>query len=137
MSCLRPTVSALPTLACVAALALTACGPTFHPRPAAEVATWREVDPNVLAARLHERQPMPVPSDATKSELTAAATRRVKVALRLCVDHAGELARVDVVESSKFPSFDRDISQVVERWRFRAGDDDQCTRLVIDYTQHH
>ncbi len=132
-----PSSRYVPVLAFAAVVILGgACGssPRGTTRTPAEVATWPEVAPDVLAARVHDGIRRPVPTDRTKAEIARNGQRRLAGQFRLCVDASGDVAAVQTATSSGMPAFDVDIRADLLSWTFEPGEA-ACTTLTIQYVQ--
>jgi hypothetical protein len=118
----------------LAVVAVSGCAHNHGPtRTAADVKTWPSIDMRTLDARRSDDRQKPIPSVATSAALKNKGP--ISARFRLCVGAAGDVAWVEVIQSSGVPRFDTDIYNQIRHWTFAPGSD-VCSELGINFESH-
>jgi len=82
------------------------------------------------AAQLHPVSKVD-PEFPREAQLASVDKGRVKA--RLTIDAAGEVTRVDIVESNPRRVFDRAVTRSLSQWRYEKGADGRTVDVDLDF----
>lgn len=66
-------------------------------------------------------------------EATQAGVERGMVKVRMTVDSAGEVTRVEILEANPRRLFDRAVIKTLSQWRFNSGKDGRSVEIDIEF----
>ena len=66
-------------------------------------------------------------------EAQIASVDKGRVKARLTIDAAGEVTRVDIVESDPRRVFDRAVTRSLSQWRYEKGPDGRSVEVDLDF----
>jgi len=66
-------------------------------------------------------------------EAQLASVDKGRVKARLTIDAAGEVTRVDIVESNPRRIFDRAVTRSLSQWRYEKGADGRTVDVDLDF----
>lgn len=96
--------------------------------------------PITALKRIPPGPPLVVPDDMTKMEMRDAHWSTVQGRFRFCIDDAGRVTIVDVVQSTRLLAYDRKIigwlkAAVYEPYRDDVGTAPVCSFITFRYSQ--
>jgi periplasmic protein TonB len=115
--------------------------PPPPPPPPPPPAAPQIVPPAVLQGNRISGDPQIIPDDVTKTEIQRSGKTRIIASAKLCLDKEGNVASVNLVKSSGFPSYDDKIRTQMNGWRYRpftvnGAAVQVCTAITFIYQQH-
>ena len=88
-------------------------------RPRLEVGFWKP-RPGWKARRVDRRGNLPwLPSRRVRDDMRRCGIRRIEAQVMLCMDREGRVVRASLLRSSRFPSWDRKLLEVLRTHRYR------------------